>query len=61
MAEVLRVTGDVRAAIHEGDRNLILEAVRRTDFEPINVNARELVLSGKTTVNEVLRAVYVSD
>lgn len=61
VAEVLRVTGDVRAAIHEGDRNLILEAVRRTDFEPINVNARELVLSGKTTVNEVLRAVYVSD
>lgn len=61
VAEVMVVDREVRSAIHSGDRAAIRSAVMKSGFEPINVNARELVLDGTTTVDEVLRAVYVAD
>lgn len=59
VAEVLMVDHDVRRAIHDRDRAALTAAVRKGGFQPIDVNARDLVLRGVTTVEEVRRAAYV--
>ena len=58
VAEVLVVDEKIRAAIHGGDRDEVRAAAAAAGFEPIDVNARDLVLKGITTADEVLRAVY---
>lgn len=61
VAEVLRLSSAVRDALRDEDRDRVVAAIENTDFQPIEVNARELVLSGTTTVDEIVRAVYVAD
>jgi type IV pilus assembly protein PilB len=61
VAEVLRVDSPVRAAIRVHDRDRVRQAVERSGFQPINVNARELILKGITTIDEIGRAAYLSE
>lgn len=62
VAEVLMIDGAVRQAIHEhGSSEQLEKAIEATGFEPIDVNCRELVTKGITTVDEVLRSAYTID
>jgi type IV pilus assembly protein PilB len=62
VAEVLVIDRAVSKLIHEeAPRSELLRAVSATGFQPIDVNCRDLVLNGTTTVDEVLRTVYTTD
>lgn len=57
VAEVLVVDSEIRAAVRSGDFQRVKKAVADSGFSPIENNARELVLSGVTTLEEALSAV----
>ncbi len=59
VAEVLMVDRKVAQCIHTGaDRAELMDAIRNAGFEPLIQNARELVLNGVTTVEELVRVAY---
>lgn len=60
-AEVLVVTSKVREAIHSGNRDRLTQAVIDSDFEPFQKNARDLVVQGITTIDEMVRTVYTME
>ena len=60
-AEVLVVNSKVRDAIHDGDRDKLRRAVMESGFEPFEQNARDLVINGVTTIDEMVRTVYTMD
>lgn len=60
-AEVLMVNSKVREAIRSGDRDRLSEAVAETGFQPFEMNARDLVVRGTTTIDEMVRTVYTMD
>lgn len=55
--EILRITPAIRHAIHSGSIKEIEAAIKESDFVPIMEDCRSLVLSGKTTVEEVYRVI----
>lgn len=62
VAESLIVDNDISEAIHrQVPREQLMAAVRNSGFQPIIVNARDLVLRGITTVDEARRTLYTTD
>ena len=62
VAEALVIDRAIRDAIHnQAPREQLMAAVRASGFEPIGVNARDLVLQGITTVDEVYRTINTID
>ena len=62
VAEALIVDRHVSEAVHrELPREKLLEAVERSGFRSIVDNARELVLNGVTTFEEVRRTIHTTD
>lgn len=55
--EILRITPEIRRAIHGRSRKELEEAMGHADFLPITVCCRELVEQGITTAEEVERTV----
>ena len=59
IAETLEITPEISAAIHARSPRTEIERIAVTSgFQPIIVNARELVLQGITTADEVRRVIY---
>ena len=62
VAEALMVDRKIANAIHhQSSREELLQAVQESGFQPTLVNARDLVLRGITTVDEVYRTIYTTD
>ena len=62
VAESLIITHEIAEAIHAGaSRDELMAAVHASGFEPIIANARDLVLRGVTTADEVYRTIYTTD
>ena len=62
VAEALVIDRDISNAIHkEAPREELMAAVRASGFEPIINNARDLVLRGITTIDEVNRTIHTTD
>ena len=62
VAEALVVTKAVKDAIHaQAPHEVLAGIVRESGFQPMMVNARELVLNGTTSVEEVERTIYTTD
>jgi len=62
VAEALVVDRDVSDAIYrQAPREQLVAAVNESGFEPIIANARDLVLQGITTVDEVYRTIHTTD
>ena len=62
VAEALVIDRDISNAIHkEAPREELMAAVRASGFEPIINNARDLVLRGITTIDEVNRTLHTTD
>ncbi len=62
VAEALVVDRAMAQAIHhQAPRSELQRAVAAAGFQPIIHNARELVLQGTTTVDEVNRTIYTTD
>ena len=62
VAEALVVDRAISEAVHkEASRDELMAAVRASGFEPIVANARDLVLRGITTIDEVSRTIYTSE
>ncbi len=62
VAEALVVDRAISEAIHkEAPRDELMAAVRASGFEPIVNNARDLVLRGITTIDEVNRTIHTTD
>jgi len=62
VAEALVIDRDISNAIHkEAPRDELMAAVRASGFEPIINNARDLVLRGITTIDEVNRTIHTTD
>ena len=62
VAEVLMVDRKVAQAIHLGvSRSELMDAIVQAGFEPLIKNARELVVNGVSTVEELLRVAYDAD
>lgn len=62
VAEALVVDRAISECIHtEAPREELMAAVRASGFEPIVANARDLVLRGITTVDEVNRTIHTTD
>ena len=60
--EILPLRADVRRMLYDRAHRAALEqAVQASDFDSIQVNCRQLVLEGVTTVEEVLRTVHNED
>jgi len=55
--EILVMNPDIKKAILSGDSTQLDPAVKSSGFQPIMVNAADLVQEGITTVNEVVRAI----
>lgn len=53
--EILSATPDIRRAIHARSPEALESAMEASDFRPIMENCRELVLSGVTSAEEILR------
>ena len=62
VAEALTIDHAIREAIHtQAPRSELMKAVAASGFSPIIENARDLVLQGITTTEEVQRTVYTTD
>lgn len=62
VAETLEVTSAIAQAIRtRAGQEAVQAAVRASGFVPMAANCRELVLSGVSTVEEVLRNAYTAD
>lgn len=62
VAESLIVNRSISNAIRHGaSQDELMKAVEDSGFQPIMQNARELVLSGITTVDEVFRTIHTTD
>ncbi|MBE6472835.1 MAG: type II secretion system protein GspE [Coriobacteriaceae bacterium] len=62
VAEALVIDRNISRAIHQQEsREALMQAVRASGFQPIIVNARDLVLGGVTTIEEVYRTIYTTD
>ena len=62
VAETLVIDHEIRDVIHRGGtRDQLMSAVRRSGFQPIMENARDLVLKGVTTSDEVFRTIHTTD
>ena len=62
VAEALVIDRKISRCIHQRDsREALAQAVRESGFQPIMVNARDLVLRGITTIDEVYRTIYTTD
>ena len=62
VAEVLMVDRKVAQAIHLGvSRSELMDSIVQAGFEPLIKNARELVVNGVSTVEELLRVAYDAD
>ena len=62
VAEALVIDRKISRCIHQRDsREALAQAVRESGFQPIMVNARDLVLRGVTTIDEVYRTIYTTD
>ena len=62
VAESLVITKEISDAIHHGaPREVMMKAVEASGFQPISENARDLVLRGITTVDEMRHAIYTTD
>ena len=62
VAEALVIDRAIRNAIHhQVSRDELMVAVRNSGFQPVMENARDLVLRGITTVDEVYRTIYTTD
>ncbi len=59
--EILVLNSDMRHAIQKNDMVALEEAISKSDFRPILVNCKELVLDGVTTAKEVSRAISRAD
>lgn len=53
--EILRITPELRKAIHSSSLEQLEKAIQAADFQPIMEDCRQLVLDGTTTVEEVYR------
>lgn len=62
VAETLEITPAIAQAIRtRAGQEAVQAAVRASGFVPMAANCRELVLSGVSTVEEVLRSAYTAD
>ena len=62
MAEALIVDRAISDAIYRHEsRDKLLTAVKQSGFQPIVANARDLVLRGITTADEVYRTIHTTD
>ena len=62
VAEALVIDRAIRDAVHhEVSRDQLMAAVRNSSFQPIMENARDLVLRGITTAEEVYRTIHTTD
>lgn len=59
--EILVLNSDMRHAIQKNDMVELEEAISKSDFRPILVNCKDLVLDGVTTSKEVSRAISRAD
>lgn len=55
--EILNITPQLRRAIYSGDREKMESAIRGSEFVPMMENCRQLILSGVTTAEEVVRSI----
>ncbi|HAM15285.1 MAG TPA: type II secretion system protein GspE [Eggerthellaceae bacterium] len=62
VAESLIINRAISEAVHrELPRDQLMAAVRESGFQPVIENARDLVLKGITTADEVSRTIYTTD
>ena len=62
VAEALVINRAISSAIHHAtSRDELMQAVNASGFQPIIVNARDLVLRGITTTDEVFRTIYTME
>lgn len=62
VGEALVVDKEISLAIRkQAPREELMRAVYKSGFEPVSKNARELVLNGVTTVEEVFRTIHTTD
>ena len=61
VAEALAINAEISECIHrQVPRDELMDAVMRSGFEPIDMNARQLVVEGITTVDELIRTIYTA-